>query len=289
MDYILHILIMVCVYLILAFSLNLVVGYGGMLSLCQAAFYSIGAYASTLLVTKAGWPFGFSVLASVLLSGLMAYLIAVASIRLHGDFFVLATMGYQVIIFSVLYNWIELTNGPYGISGVPKPSFFGWKVSSTGGFLVVATLSAALVWLIAWRLSHSAYGRTLQAVRDDEIAAQALGKNVQQFKRSAFAISGMLAAFAGILYAGYASYIDPTSFSIDESIFILCIVIIGGAGNSRGPILGAMILIILPEVLRLIQIPDAIAASSRQVLYGVLLVLMMRFRPQGIAGRYAFD
>jgi branched-chain amino acid transport system permease protein len=273
----------------LGFSLNLVVGYGGMLSLCQAAFYSIGAYGSTLLTTKAGWPFGSSVLASVLLAGLMAYLIAVVSIRLHGDFFVLATMGYQVIIFSILYNVTGLTNGAYGISGIPRPSLLGWQVSSTGGFLIIAAFSAALVWYITWRLSHSAYGRTLQAVRDDEIAAQALGKDVQQFRRSVFVISGMLAAFAGILYAGYASYIDPTSFSIDESIFILCIVIIGGAGNSRGPIVGAIILVILPEALRFLRIPEAIAASARQILYGVILVLMMRFRPQGIAGRYAFD
>jgi branched-chain amino acid transport system permease protein len=289
MSYVTHIVFMICIYGILGLSLNLIVGYGGMLSLCHAAFYGIGAYASTLLVTKVGWPFGVSVLVCILIAGFMAYLIAVASIRLHGDFLVLATMGYQVIIFSLLYNWTELTNGSYGIASIPKPSLFNWQITSMNSFLVVAVLCLALVWFVLLRLSSSAYGRTLQAVRDDETAAQALGKNVWQFKRSAFAIAGMLAALAGVLYAGYASYIDPTSFSIDESIFVLCLVIIGGAGNLKGPIVGSIVLVVLPEALRFLHIPDAVAASLRQVLYGALIVLMMRFRPQGIAGRYAFD
>lgn len=289
MNYIFHILVMVCLYGLLGLTLNLVVGYSGMLSLCHGAFYGIGAYASTLLMTKLGWPYVPSFLASVLICGAIAYLISIPSIRFHGDFFVLATLAFQFITFSIFYNWTSLTRGPYGISGIPRPSVGEWTVKSPWMFFVLALFVAVSVGLVIWRLSHSPYGRALQAIRDNELAAQALGKNVNRFKRSAFALAGMLAAAAGVLFAGYTSYIDPTSFTLDESVFILCVVIIGGAGNLRGPIVGAVILVLLPELLRFLQIPDAVAANARQIIYGLLLVLMMRFRPQGIAGKYAFD
>jgi branched-chain amino acid transport system permease protein len=288
-NYIFHILVMVCLYGLLGLTLNLVVGYSGMLSLCHGAFYGIGAYASTLLMTKLGWPYVPSFLASVLICGAIAYLISIPSIRFHGDFFVLATLAFQFITFSIFYNWTSLTRGPYGISGIPRPSVGEWTVKSPWMFFVLALFVAVSVGLVIWRLSHSPYGRALQAIRDNELAAQALGKNVNRFKRSAFALAGMLAAAAGVLFAGYTSYIDPTSFTLDESVFILCVVIIGGAGNLRGPIVGAVILVLLPELLRFLQIPDAVAANARQIIYGLLLVLMMRFRPQGIAGKYAFD
>jgi len=289
MNYIFHILVMICLYTILGLTLNLVVGYGGMLSLCHAAFYGIGAYASTLSMANAGWPYLPSLLVALLICGTIAYLVSIPSIRFHGDFFVLATLAFQMIIFSILYNWTNFTKGPYGISGIPRPSLVGWRVTTPWMFFLLALVAAIVVGSAIWRLSHSPYGRALQAIRDDEMAAQALGKDVTRFRRSAFAITGMLAAVAGVLFAGYTSYIDPTSFTLDESVFILCVVIIGGAGNLRGPIVGAVILVLLPELLRFLRIPDAVAANARQIIYGLLLILMMRFRPQGIAGKYAFD
>ncbi len=289
MNYAFHILTMISLYVILGLSLNLVVGYGGMLSLCHAAFYGIGAYASTLLMVKAGWSFLPSLAVAVTVVGVIAYLISIPSIRFHGDFFVLATLGFQIIIFSILYNWVGFTKGPYGISGIPRPTLLGLKVVSPPGFFAFSLVLTLVVWFITRRLAKTPYGRTLEAVRDDEMAALALGKNVTRFKRSVFCIAGGLAAVAGVLFASYASYIDPTSFTLDESVFILCVVIIGGAGNMRGPIIGAMILVLLPELLRFVRMPDAIAANMRQVIYGLLLVMMMRFRPQGIAGKYAFD
>jgi branched-chain amino acid transport system permease protein len=289
MNYIFHILTMMSLYIILGLSLNLTVGYGGMLSLCHAAFYGLGAYASSLLIMNAGWPFLPSFAVAVIIVGIIAYLISIPSIRLHGDFFVLATIGFQVIVFSILYNWTNLTKGPYGIPGVPRPSFGSHKIISTPGFFVFAFVLAALVWFISYRLTKFPFGRSLEAVRDDEIAALSLGKNVVRFKRLAFCISGSLAAISGVLYASYISYIDPTCFTLDESIFILCVVIIGGAGNLRGPISGAVVLVLLPELLRFVQIPDAIAANMRQIIFGLILVLMMRFRPQGIMGKYTFN
>ena len=289
MSYSFHFLNMICLYVILGLSLNLVLGYSGMLSLCHAAFYGIGAYASTLLMVKLGWPFFGAMAAAVVIGGLFAYAISIPSIRFHGDFFVLATLGFQMITYSILLNWTEFTNGPYGIGSIPRPSIFGFEMASPPLFFILAILFAASIFLIVWRLTSVPYGRTLQAVRDDEISALSLGKNVTGFKRSAFTIAGALAAVAGALFAGYASYIDPTSFTLDESVFILCVVIIGGAGNLRGPIIGAVVLVILPELLRFVGLPDSRAANLRQIIYGLLIVLMMRFRPQGIAGQYAFD
>jgi branched-chain amino acid transport system permease protein len=248
--YTLHLMVMVCLYIILGLTLNLIAGYAGMLSLCHASFFGIGAYASALLITSAGWPFVPSLLAAVLICGLIAYLISIPLIRLQGDFFVLATLAFQIIVFAVLCNWTSLTNGFFGISGIPRPSLFRLSAISPWSFFLLSMCVALAVWMLMWRLSHSPYGRAIEATRDDELAAQALGKDVKRFKRSAFTIGGMLAAFAGVLFAGYMSYIDPTSFTLDESVFILCVVVIGGAGNLRGPIVGALVLVLLPKALR---------------------------------------
>lgn len=289
MNYLYHILIMMCLYAILAQSLNLVVGYGGMLSLCHAAFYGLGAYIASLLMMQAHWPFLLSLVAAVVAVGAVAWLVSIPAIRLHGDFFVLATLGFQVIVFAILYNWVDVTRGPYGIPGVPRPSIFGLSITSPPAFLALAFVAALVCCGVLWLLLASPYGRTLQAVREDEIAAASLGKDVNAFKRSAFAWAGAIAAVPGVLFATYSSYIDPTSFGLQESIFILCILILGGAGNLRGPIIGAAVLVLLPELLRFLRIPDSVAANLRQILYGLALVVMMRLRPQGIAGKYAFD
>lgn len=280
---------MITLYVTLALSLNLVVGYAGQLSLCHGAFYGVGAYASTLLLVKAGWAFLPALLGAVAVSAMLSLAVGLPSLHLKGHYFVLATIGFQMIIFSVLYNWVDLTRGPYGIPAIPKPAILGWKATTLSVFLLLAALAAALVAWLLWQLARSPYGRALQAVRDDELAATALGKNPLFFKTTAFVISGGLAAVSGALYAGYVTYIDPTSFTLDESIFIVAVVIIGGAGNLKGPIVGAAFMVILPEILRFVQIPGTIAPNIRQIIYGLLLILVMRFRPQGVAGRYAFD
>jgi branched-chain amino acid transport system permease protein len=260
-----------------------------LLSLCHAAFYGLGAYIASLLMMQAHWVFLLSLLTAVIAVGALAWLISIPAIRLHGDFFILATLGFQLIVFAILYNWVDVTRGPYGIPGVPRPSISGLSVSSPPAFLVLAIFAALVCCGALWLLLSSPYGRTLQAIREDGIAAASLGKDVNAFKRSAFVWAGAIAAVPGVLFATYTSYIDPTSFGLEESIFILCILIIGGAGNFRGPVIGAVVLVLLPEVLRFLHIPDSIAANLRQILYGLALVLMMRLRPQGIAGKYAFD
>lgn len=289
MTYLIHILTTVCLYVVLAQTLNLVVGYGGMLSLCHAAFYGIGAYVSALLSARLDAPFVLALLGGVVMSAVCAWLIAVPALRFKGDFFVLITLGFQMIVFAILYNWESVTRGPYGVSGIPRPSALGVEVSRPIGFLLLAAAIALAVCGVLWRVKKSPFGRTLQAIRDDELAAASLGKNLIAYKRTAFVIGGALAALPGALLASFTTYIDPSGFTLEESIFILCILIIGGAGGFLGPILGSVLLVSLPELLRFLQVPDQVGANLRQLIYGAMIVLLMRYRPQGILGRYAFE
>jgi len=289
MNYVLHLLIMICIYSILSLSLNLLVGYTGLLSLCHAAFYGIGAYVSALLMTKLGLNFFLALPVSVIISMLLSLLVAYPSLRFKGDYFILTALSFQIIIFSVLHNCAGFTGGPYGIPGIPKPHLFGFEFNSLPLFLLLSVILASLVFFVIYRISSSPFGRVLKAIREDELATLALGKKVAGFKIQAFMISGGIAAIAGGLYAGYITYIDPTSFTLDESIFILAIILVGGSGNIKGPIVGTVFMIILPEILKFLGIPDTIAPNVRQMIYGALLVLMMFIRQQGIAGEYKFE
>lgn len=289
MNYVWHIGVMIGLYVLLASSLNLVVGYTGLMSLCHAAFYGIGAYATTLLMINAGWNFFPALAAGVLVSIVLSLVIGIPSLRLRGDYFVLATLGFQVIVFSILYNWTDFTKGSYGIPGIPVPQLGTLKIETPMQYFWFCWAFVVIGLVLLGLMAHSPFGRTLKAVRDDEIAAGALGKNVPLLKILAFVIAAAFAAIPGGLFAGYMRFIDPTSFTIMESIFILSIVVIGGAGNMIGPILGAIFLVVLPEGLRFLHIPDDAAASLRQIIYGLLLVALMLFRPQGIKGDYKFE
>jgi branched-chain amino acid transport system permease protein len=286
MAYFLHILILINIYIIIAISLNLIAGYTGILSIAHAAFYGVGAYVAALLAVNYGTPFLLNLIAAMAMAGVVAAVVAFPSLRIHDDYLVIATFGFQMILFSIFNNWVSLTRGPLGIPGIPQPKIFGIAVTSHVGFLILTGLLALLVYLFARRLVDSPFGRVLKAIREDEIFAQALGKNVIRYKILVFVIGGALAAIAGTLYAHYVTFIDPTSFTILESIFMISIVIVGGAGSLVGSIIGAAVLIVIPEMLRFLGMPNAIAANMRQIIYGALLVVMMMFRPKGLVGEY---
>ena len=288
MEYLLHILIMIGIYSIVAVSLNLLAGYAGLLSVSQAAFYGIGAYATALLSLKLGMPFWITIPAGIIIAGIIAFMIAWPALRTHDDYFVITTFAFQIIIFSILNNWVSFTGGPLGLPGIPQPVLFGFKIFSHLAFLLFVGVFAVASYLVLSWLVQSPFGRILRAIREDEVFAMSLGKDVVKFKLTAFVISAAVASIGGSLYAYYISFIDPTSFTVMESIFILSIVIIGGAGNLKGSIAGAALLIALPEILRFIGMPGSIAANMRQILYGLLLVILMRFRPQGLLGEYSF-
>lgn len=279
---------MINIYIILTTSTNLLVGMTNLLSLGQAALYGIGAYLAVLALMY----FQLSLLPALLFvmiaTALLSLVIAYPSLRLHGDYFVLATLGFQLIVFTVLYNWVSVTRGPYGIPGIPSPSLFeNFQISGIIPYFIFSSIAAICTIFIFYKLIHSPFGRALKAVRDDELSAQSLGRNVAGLKIWAFVVSSGFIAVGGFIYATYISYIDPTSFNLDEAIFILAAVIIGGSGNVRGPIVGAVFVVVLPELLRFVGLPDSVAANLRQIIYGLAIIILMRFRPQGIAGQYA--
>jgi branched-chain amino acid transport system permease protein len=289
MNYVLHILVMVSIYLVLALSLNMVVGFTGLMSMAHAAFYGVGAYVSTLAMMKLGVPFVPSLSLAMVAAVLLSLTISIPSLRLRGDYFVLASLGFQVIVFAILYNWVGVTRGPYGIPGIPRPTILGLQLGSIVQFLLFSAVVAAVCVCLLYFIGRSPFGRALKAIREDEMAAAALGKDIPRFKVIAFAVSAAFAAVAGVLFAAYMRYIDPTSFVLMESVFILSIIVIGGTGNVLGPAIGTVLMIVLPELLRFLKMPDAVAANMRQVIYGLLIILIMRFRPQGIAGEYRFQ
>lgn len=289
MNYFLHIVIMIGIYLILTQSLNLVMGYAGLLSLTHAAFYGLGAYITTLLMMTFKLNFFVALPLAVLFTSLLSLIVAVPSLRLKGDYFVLATMGFQAIIFSILYNWVDVTRGPYGIPGIPTPSLFGLEFNSIQRFVLLSIIFALVCIYVLYRITATQFGRILKAIREDELAIQALGKNTVKVKTIAFALSAGISAVAGSLYATYVTYIDPTSFTISESLFLVIILAIGGTGNIRGPIVGTLVMVILPEALRFLEIPDTIAPNIRMMIYAITLILIMRYRTKGIAGEYGFE
>jgi branched-chain amino acid transport system permease protein len=214
-----------------------------------------------------------------------AALVGIPSLRVAGDYYIVASFGLQVVILTVFMNWTDLTNGHAGLAGIPRPRVFGLVIDNPFKYVVLSLALAALTYAICRRLTGSAFGRTLRAVREDEIAAQATGKNVVLVKIVITAISSALGALGGSLYAHYITYINPSSFTLEESIFITSLVILGGTERLAGPVVGAFILLAVPEALKFLAIPDTVAAPTRQILYGGLLILFMFVRPEGILGR----
>jgi branched-chain amino acid transport system permease protein len=299
MNYFLHLFIYLNIYAIVAMSLNLVIGYCGLLTLAHAGYFTVGGYAYALATIKLGWGFLPATLLGVGIAMLLSLAVSIPAWRFKGDFFMMVSLAVQTLLFSLLYNWsspdaevgtwANLTNGPFGIAGISKPNLFGLHLQSIGGVASLAFAMSTLCALIVWLLVSSPWGKLLQALRDDELVARGLGKNTRLVKVQVFAIACGMASIAGAIYASYVGYIDPSSATLDESILMTCMVLVGGIGNFRGPLVGAFVLLAIPELLRFAAIPAAISANIRLMLYGLLLVLMMRFRPQGLAGNYRLD
>lgn len=286
MEYLLHIGIILCIYVILVLSTNLTVGMANLLTLCQAAFYGIGAYIGAFFLMQFNLPFVVIALIVMLATGLTSLLISFASVKLKGDYFILGTLGFQMIVYTILYNWISVTKGPYGISGIPSIKLLGiWSLDGIYAYFFLALIVAVLVCLLFSFLQRSSFGRVLKVIRSDGQPAKVLRRKSTRLKVWAFFISAAFAGVAGLIYASYVSYIDPTSFTLDESIFIITALFIGGIGSRVwGPIAGAAVVVILPELLRFVGLPEAVAANLRQVIYGLVLIVLMFVRPQGLLG-----
>ena len=299
MNYIFHLLIYLNVYVIVALGLNMVVGYCGILTLAHASYFAIGSYTYALAAINLGWGFLPSAALGAGLAVLLSLVVSLPAWRLKGDFFIMVSLAIQALIFSAIYNWSypgaapgtwrNLTNGPFGLGGVSKPVFLGFEFDTISSIAILSSAVALICMLLAWALLRSPWGRVLQAMRDNELAARGIGKNARILKVQVFGMSCGLAAIGGAIYAAYVGYIDASLSSLDHNILILCMVLIGGAGNFQGPIVGAAVLIAIPEVLRFAGIPDSVAAEIRLMAYGLLLIVMMRFRPQGLVGRFRIE
>ena len=288
MEYLIHILIIAGIYIILTLSLNLIVGYTGLPALGHAAFSCIGAYTSSLLALRFGISPWIGVFVGGFFAALLGIIIGYPSIRLKGDYFALATFGFGIIVYSIAKNWISLTRGPMGLPGIPSFSLFGYEITKTWQYLIIVLVFALITLFILRRIVNSPFGRVLKSIREDEMASETLGKNTTKYKLMVFAIGAFFAGIAGSLYAHYITFIDPSSFTVMESITVLLMVIFGGMGSISGSIVGATVLVILPELLRFLGMPSSIAAEVRQMIYGLLLVVLMIKRPQGLLGKYGF-
>lgn len=284
MDYGLHIITLVGIYATLALSLGLQAGQAGLLSIAQAALFGVGAYTSAIFATKIGVPFLIGIACGAIVAAIAAIPIGIAANRLRGDRFILATLAYQALATSVFENWVGMTGGPLGISGVPRGLVFSMSSYLN---LEAACFAIGLVILTLFftqRLSFGPYGRLLHSIRDDEIVALSLGKEVLKVKFQVLTVAGAIAGCAGALYASYVTFIDPYSFTLNESIAIAAMAIIGGIRTTWGPVLGACVLVLLPEVLRFSGLPDSVAASLNQILFGGALVWIVMAKPQGLFG-----
>ena len=269
--------------------MNTLAGYSGLLSLCQAAFFGISAYTTALIMTQHYLPFLFAVLAAIIINLFFSLPIIWFSIKLRDLYFVLATLSWQVIISAVLYNFTFITNGPYGISGIPRPRIFGIVFNTLESFAILGFIFTSVITIFYYFFQKTPLLRILEGVRDDQLAIISFGKKPGYYKTISLLIASGVAAIAGSLYAVYFSYIDPTSFTINESILIASIILIGGLGSIKGSIAGAITYVLLPEILRFINIPDAIAANLRMMIYALILIMIIMFRPQGLFGKYRFQ
>lgn len=286
--YFIHLLILIGIYSILAISLQLTVGFTGLLNLGHIAFYGIGAYTFALLVLG-GYPFLFAFLASGILAMLFGFLLSILTNKLRGDYLALATLGFSFVVYVVLLNWTNLTRGPLGIFGIPKPDLFGFVFSNNLYFLTLVLFIGLITYLIIKKITKSPFGKVLEAIRDDELSAKILGKNTFRMKSYAFAISAFFAGIAGSLYASYASFIDPSSFNLMQLMPIIAIVIIGGLGSLEGTVVATVILVLLPEPLRFIGFPSLIVGPIRQIIYALFLLLILIYKPRGFLGKVELE
>jgi len=273
--YLVTVLITIGIYIILALSLNLITGYAGQISLGHAAFMGIGAYTSALLYTKTGLGFWPAFLAAGLTTGIIGAILAIPCLRVREDFLAITTMGINFVIEAV-FLYIPFFGAGMGIGGIDPPRLFGHEVSKQGYLLLVLVVVGGVIAVDRW-LNRSWIGLGWAAIREDEEAAGAMSIDVVRFKVLAFALGSAGAGLAGSLYAHFLTFIMPVNFSFAQSIVILSMVVFGGIGTLRGPIVGAIVLGALPEISR----P---AMEYRTLLYGVILLLLMRFQPAGILG-----
>jgi len=282
MDYWIHIGVLAELYLILSISFNLIVGFGGMFSIAHAAFYGIGAYSGALAMDNWGLNFPFAVAFGALVAAVFGLLLGGMALRLSGDYLVIGSFGFQVVVVAVLLNWQSVTRGPMGLIGIPRPNVFGISVRSKLDYFLLIGVLTMVAFETTRRVRHSPFGRSLLAIRDDEVAAASLGRNGPYYRVVVVGLAAAMAGGAGVLYATFLRFISPGQFGIQASIAVLAMVMIGGVGTLYGPVIGAVILVFLPEVLKHLPLASDQVGPMQNVVYGMVLVLVVALRPAGL-------
>jgi branched-chain amino acid transport system permease protein len=275
--YHLHVLIMAGIFAILALSLNLLLGYTGQLSLGHAAFFGIGAYTSALLALKLDWSFWLALPSAAAAAGLAGWAIGRLALKLRGAYFVLVTISFAGVISLVSVNWMELTNGPLGLPGVPAPELGPWSLRSKTAYYYLVLAAAALAYLVCHRLVHSRIGRAFVALRENEPLAESVGIDGTRYLVLAAVVSATLAGVGGSLYAHYTRFVSPEVFLFTYTVTMVIMVVAGGQGTLIGPVIGALVFTALPEALR-----EAVAWQWQMLAYGVVLIALVFFLPRGI-------
>ena len=284
MDFLFSYLNLVAIFIILSLSTNLLVGIVGIFSVSQAAIFGLGAYIVGYCLVNDVMSFLPALALAALASLVLNVLITLPSLRVSGDYFVVTSFGIQLLATAAFTNLTEITGGASGMPGIPSAEVFGVTLDSGFKNFLLAATAATLACLWFALLMRAPFGRLLRAIREDELAVAAFGKNVLFAKVRAAAIAGVLAGVAGGIYAVYLSFIDPTTFDLNASVLLLTMVVLGGARTLAGSIVGPLVLLALPQLLTFIDIPTTTAAAARQGIYGLLLILFMVFRPQGLVG-----
>ena len=276
-DYILNLCGVAGIYAIVVMGLGILLGFTGQMSLAQAAFFGIGAYTSGWFTVNLGWPVWPAMGLAVVLSALVGFAVGYPCLRLSGHYLALATIGFGIIAQLVLINWKSVTNGSDGMTGIPPPQIGSFVFDTYGRYYYLVLVAVLVCAYVAWRIKTTRVGRALEAIRENEIAARATGIDATRYKIIAFVLAGAYAGLAGSLLAHDTKFLSPDSYSFDQSVVFLVMLVVGGSSSIGGAILGAVLLTFLPEVLRPLK-------TSYIMVYGAAVVVMVIFMPRGLAG-----
>lgn len=281
-DYLLSLAPIVAVYIVLAVSLNVVMGNTGVLSVAQAAFMGVGAYATGLLTVDHGWPVLATIPVGCAISAVLGALLMLPALRIQGMLFAVVSFAFMIVLQGVFTNADGLTHGATGVSGIPFLSFGGWNIQTNGGYTIVYGIITVLVVLLHWRISASPFGLMLRAVRDDVTAAAALGMNTVAARLKVFVLGACLASISGSMYAPLIRYVDPTNFSVFLSFLVISMVVLGGTGSVFGAVVGATLLTLLPNAVTFLNLSSTIGGALAQIIYAAVLIIVLRVRPSGL-------
>ena len=274
--YILRVVVMACLYMLLALGLNIVPGFTGLLDLGYVGFYLVGGYTAGLLMARLGWSYWIALPLAAVHGALWGLLRGAPTLRLTGDYFAIVTFGFSELLFRVVKNEEWLIGGPNGfVNDIPPPNLFGYELYAYWQQYYHILILLGLAIIVVHRLQNSRVGRAWAAIREDERAAESMGINLREYKSLAFAVSAAIGGVGGAFFAQFQVNISAGAFEFWESIFILCMVVLGGLGTIKGSILGAGVLGVLGELLRPF-------GGWRYLIFGIILILIMRFRPAGL-------